>query len=53
MGPRPTFGADEPVLEAFLLDFSGDLYDHEVEVGKGVLDDAWIATATRGARTSA
>jgi diaminopimelate epimerase len=24
-----------------------------VEVGKGVLDDAWIATATRGARTSA
>lgn len=32
VGPRPTFGADEPVLEAFLLDFSGDLYDHEVEV---------------------
>lgn len=24
-----------------------------VEVGKGFLDDAWIATATRGARTSA
>jgi riboflavin kinase / FMN adenylyltransferase len=32
VGPRPTFGADEPVLEAYLLDFSGDLYDHEVEV---------------------
>ncbi len=32
-GPRPTFGAgDEPVLEAYLLDFSGDLYDHVVEV---------------------
>ncbi|NIQ95826.1 MAG: bifunctional riboflavin kinase/FMN adenylyltransferase, partial [Desulfuromonadales bacterium] len=33
VGPRPTFGAgDEPVLEAYLLDFSGDLYDHVVEV---------------------
>jgi riboflavin kinase/FMN adenylyltransferase len=32
VGPRPTFGADEPVLEAFLLDFSGDLYGQEVEV---------------------
>jgi riboflavin kinase/FMN adenylyltransferase len=32
VGPRPTFGADEPVLEAYLLDFSGDLYDHTVEV---------------------
>ena len=32
VGPRPTFGADDPVLEAFLLDFSGDLYDQEVEV---------------------
>jgi riboflavin kinase / FMN adenylyltransferase len=32
VGPRPTFGSDEPVLEAYLLDFSGDLYDEEVEV---------------------
>ncbi len=32
VGPRPTFGPDEPVLEAFLLDFSGDLYNHVVEV---------------------
>ena len=32
VGPRPTFGAGEPALEAYLLDFSGDLYDHVVEV---------------------
>ncbi len=32
VGPRPTFGAGEPVLEAFLFEFSGDLYDQEVEV---------------------
>ena len=32
VGPRPTFGPDEPVLEAYLLDFSGDLYGEEVEV---------------------
>jgi riboflavin kinase/FMN adenylyltransferase len=32
VGPRPTFGEGEPVLEAYLLDFSGDLYDHVVEV---------------------
>jgi riboflavin kinase / FMN adenylyltransferase len=32
VGPRPTFGPDEPVLEAYLLDFSGDLYGQEVEV---------------------
>lgn len=31
VGERPTFGAGEPVLEAFLLDFAGDLYDREVE----------------------
>ena len=32
VGPRPTFGPDDPVLEAFLLDFSGDLYGEQVEV---------------------
>ncbi|MHA1517648.1 MAG: bifunctional riboflavin kinase/FAD synthetase [Alphaproteobacteria bacterium] len=32
VGPRPTFGAGEPALEAYLLDFAGDLYDHVVEV---------------------
>ncbi|MBM3544320.1 MAG: bifunctional riboflavin kinase/FAD synthetase [Alphaproteobacteria bacterium] len=32
VGPRPTFGEDRPVLEAYLLDFAGDLYGEEVEV---------------------
>jgi riboflavin kinase/FMN adenylyltransferase len=32
VGARPTFGAGEPVLEAYLLDFAGDLYRQEVEV---------------------
>jgi riboflavin kinase/FMN adenylyltransferase len=31
VGARPTFGAGEPVLEAYLLDFAGDLYGKEVE----------------------
>jgi riboflavin kinase / FMN adenylyltransferase len=31
VGTRPTFGADKPVLEAYLLDFAGDLYEREVE----------------------
>jgi riboflavin kinase / FMN adenylyltransferase len=31
VGARPTFGAGEPVLEAYLLDFAGDLYGAEVE----------------------
>jgi len=31
VGARPTFGAGEPVLEAYLLDFAGDLYGQEVE----------------------
>jgi riboflavin kinase/FMN adenylyltransferase len=31
VGARPTFGAGEPVLEAYLLDFTGDLYGQEVE----------------------
>jgi riboflavin kinase/FMN adenylyltransferase len=32
LGVRPTFGGGERVLEAFLLDFSGDVYGEEVEV---------------------
>lgn len=32
VGARPTFGESEPVLEAYLLDFAGDLYGKEVEV---------------------
>ncbi|MGA9443212.1 MAG: bifunctional riboflavin kinase/FAD synthetase [Methyloceanibacter sp.] len=32
VGPRPTFGAGEPALEAFLFDFSGELYDQTIEV---------------------
>src|SRR5262245_325775 len=32
VGIRPTFGAGEPVLEAYLLDFTGDLYGKEVDV---------------------
>jgi len=31
VGARPTFGEGEPVLEAYLLDFAGDLYRQEVE----------------------
>jgi riboflavin kinase/FMN adenylyltransferase len=32
VGGRPTFGAGEAVLEAYLLDFAGDLYGQEIEV---------------------
>lgn len=32
VGPRPTFGAGDPSLEAFLFDFSGDLYEQTIEV---------------------
>jgi riboflavin kinase / FMN adenylyltransferase len=32
VGARPTFGEGEVVLEAYLLDFAGDLYGKEVEV---------------------
>ena len=31
VGVRPTFGEEQPVLEAYLLDFAGDLYAKEVE----------------------
>ncbi len=31
VGSRPTFGESEPVLEAYLLDFAGDLYGKEVD----------------------
>jgi riboflavin kinase/FMN adenylyltransferase len=30
VGYRPTFGGDRLTVEAYLLDFSGDLYDREV-----------------------
>jgi riboflavin kinase/FMN adenylyltransferase len=32
VGYRPTFGEDEYWVEAHLLDFSGDLYDHAVTI---------------------
>ncbi|HEV8468914.1 MAG TPA: bifunctional riboflavin kinase/FAD synthetase [Candidatus Limnocylindria bacterium] len=32
LGVRPTFGGGERVLEAYLLDFSGELYGEDVEV---------------------
>lgn len=32
LGPRPTFDNGAPVLEVFLLDFSGDLYGSTIEV---------------------
>jgi len=31
-GRRPTFGDGAPLLEVFLFDFSGDLYDREIDV---------------------
>lgn len=31
-GRRPTFGPQDPVMEAHLLDFSGDLYGHHLRV---------------------
>ena len=31
VGSRPTFGESDPVLEAYLLDFAGDLYGKEVD----------------------
>lgn len=32
LGPRPTFGGGQPVLEVHLFDFQGDLYDRDLEV---------------------
>lgn len=32
LGTRPTFDDGVPVLEVFLFDFDGDLYDREIEV---------------------
>jgi riboflavin kinase/FMN adenylyltransferase len=32
VGVRPTFGGGEPALEAYLLDFAGDLYGKELDV---------------------
>ena len=32
LGTRPTFGGVEPLLEAHVFDFSGDLYGREIEV---------------------
>ena len=31
VGSRPTFGEGDPLLEAYLLDFAGDLYGKEVD----------------------
>lgn len=32
LGVRPTFGENQPNLESFLFDFSGDLYGHHLSV---------------------
>ena len=32
IGVRPTFGDNDRVIEAFLLDFQGDLYDRSVSL---------------------
>ncbi len=32
IGDRPTFGVNEPNLEVFIFDFSGDIYDTEISV---------------------
>lgn len=47
LGIRPTFGGGERVLEAFLLDFSGDVYGEEVEVSfvKRLRDELAFASA--------
>ena len=47
LGVRPTFGGGERVLEAFLLDFSGDVYGEEVEIAfvKRLRDELAFASA--------
>ena len=32
LGPRPTFGEEEPLLETYILDFEGDVYGDLLEV---------------------
>ena len=32
IGTRPTFGGNERTVEAFLLDFEGDLYGQEIRL---------------------
>jgi riboflavin kinase/FMN adenylyltransferase len=32
IGRNPTFGKNERTIESFLLDYSGDLYGHELSV---------------------
>jgi riboflavin kinase/FMN adenylyltransferase len=46
LGVRPTFGAGERLLEAHLLDFSGDQYGEQVEVkfGKRLRDELAFAS---------
>jgi riboflavin kinase / FMN adenylyltransferase len=47
LGVRPTFGGGERVLEAYLLDFSGEVYGEEVEVAfvKRLRDEIAFASA--------
>ena len=47
VGSRPTFGEGPPVLEAYLIDFEGDLYGQDVEVEfiAKLRDDASFASA--------
>jgi len=47
LGVRPTFGGGERVLEAYLLDFAGELYGEEVEVSfiKRLRDEMAFASA--------
>jgi riboflavin kinase/FMN adenylyltransferase len=32
VGPRPTFGGGQPVIEVYLFNFDGDLYGEEIDV---------------------
>jgi riboflavin kinase/FMN adenylyltransferase len=48
LGARPAFGGGERVLEAYLLDLSGDVYGEEVEVAfvKRLRDEIAFASAS-------